>query len=152
MEVTLGPADGRVRIKLRKQPFSKAYPTYFELRMKEEDQNPSPRECTRYFVGTRMTFGVEVTLKQGFIYGEYDGVVVKILDKSSGTILRKAFWPKTIVKLDGKGMLKKDHTETYVTMDDTVLGGELRTGNSMVLLPLDDGMSIYFQEFHRDIR
>lgn len=77
----LGRVRDKVEVRIAKSRFDAANPVYFDAYEKLGNPFPSTVECTRYIVPQDGEHVIHITLKAGFHYGEYDGIIVRLHDK-----------------------------------------------------------------------
>lgn len=83
--VFLGPQGAEIEVRLVKPPFDaeESARVYFDEYEKLGTPHPEKlsHECTRYIIPENTAYAVEITLKKGFDYGDWDGVIVEVLRK-----------------------------------------------------------------------
>lgn len=113
------PKDGDDEYEVR----IKRYPdkTYFEEHIKIGDrEKPGATSCGRYIVGEEgVTYTIEVTLRKGFTFGEFDRVqALLFIPGLEGTIAFKDIFRPA----DCKGKIKEDIIAELEYADVVVLG------------------------------
>lgn len=91
--VFLGQPGSEIEVRLVKPPFDapESARVYFDEYEKLGTPHPEKirTECTRYIVPENTTYAIEITLKKGFDYGDYEGIYLQVCNKTTGTILGK---------------------------------------------------------------
>ena len=133
----LGPNDGMFEVRLVKPPFDAVPRVYLDAY--EKPGNPYPPEpsyeCTRMIIPEDTTYAIEVTLKQGFAFGTYVGVYIRVHDKAS----KSKLGVRGIKKAKLPNILLKDQTYLLKTFNHAIVHGAAVSGVSLTLSGLKTG-------------
>ncbi|ESZ94539.1 hypothetical protein SBOR_5082 [Sclerotinia borealis F-4128] len=138
MTACLGDSYERFSVCLPTLPISpdaskqKYLDEYMEVGKKDRETG----ELTRFIVSNDEEFGLEVTVKEGFNYRFYDGVMIDLYDVHSGIMV----WQKKYPKSDAQGSSQKDEKILIESIDHAIVEGQLRSKARLKLasLVLDD--------------
>jgi len=138
--VFLGPPRGEIEVRLVKPPFDavESARIYFD----EYEKLGTPRaeklsyKSTRYIVPEHTSYAIELTLKKGFDFGEWEGIYVWVYNKVKMSPIGKKKLPKPLgqrdLLLSGKKILvdRLDHApkDGKLTMNVTLTFRALDTG------------------------
>lgn len=143
MAACLGESYERFSVRLLTLPIHsnaskrKYLDEYVEVGKRDQERG----EVTRFIVSNDEVFGLEVTLKEGFNHGYYDGVMIKLSDVHSGSIV----WQKKYPKSNAKDSSLKDEKILIESIDYAIIDGVLRSNVCLKLAPLVPGLYYTFQ-------
>jgi hypothetical protein len=120
--VFLGPAGGQIEVRLVKPPFDATERIYFDEY--EELGKPHPEklsyESFRYIASENTTYAIEVTLKKGFKYETYAGILVWVWDKARKVQIGREKFAKT----SEENVLENDVTILVTTLSGAIVDGK----------------------------
>jgi hypothetical protein len=124
--VFLGLQGAEIEVRLVKPPFDaeESARVYFDEYEKLGTPHPEKfsHECTRYIIPENAAYAVEITLKKGFDYGDWDGVGVGVLRKVNKTTIGGKILPKPT---DQSGPLPIGRKYIVDRFDHAMLDGKL---------------------------
>ncbi|KAF7865790.1 hypothetical protein EAF04_005955 [Stromatinia cepivora] len=134
MAACLGESYDRFSVRLRTFPMisDTSKQKYLDEFMEVGKKDRETGELTRFIVSNDEAFGLEITLKQGFNHGYYDGVMIKLSDVHSGSLI----WQKKYPKSNAKEPSQKDESILIESIDYAIIDGGLRSNVHMKLAPL----------------
>jgi hypothetical protein len=124
--VFLGPQGAELEVCLMKPPFD------------AEESEKLSHECTRYIIPENTAYAIEITLKKGFDYGDWDGVIVEVLRKVNKT---KISWKNFPKPTDQKGPLPIGRKYVVDRFGYVKLDGTLTLNATLTFRGLDIGKS-----------
>ncbi|KAF7944471.1 hypothetical protein EAE96_010862 [Botrytis aclada] len=130
MAASLGELYERFSVRLPHLGSEK--PRYLDEYMEVGKKDPNTGKLTRFISSKEEKFSLEITLKEGFNHGYYDGVIVKLSDIHSGDII----WQNKYPKLNVKESTEQDQKILIGSIDYAIIDGELRSKVLMKLAPL----------------
>ncbi|KAE9374203.1 hypothetical protein N431DRAFT_532970 [Stipitochalara longipes BDJ] len=123
--VFLGPKDGQIEVRLVKPPFDAAdtdrvYIDEYE-KLGTPHQEKGSFEYYRYTASKDTTYGIEITLKKGFSWGQFLGIKVVVHDKARNVRIGFRECPKTGW---GENLLDTDKRLMVNSLDGVIIGGK----------------------------
>lgn len=96
--VFLGPPGGEIEVRLVKPPFDvvESSRVYFDEYEKLGTPHPEKLiyESTRYIVPENTHYAIELTLKKGFDFGDWEGIYVWVYNKVKMSTIGRKKLPK----------------------------------------------------------
>ena len=140
--VFLGPKGAEIEVRLVKPPFDaeESARVYFD----EYEKLGTPHsvrfshECTRYIIPDNTAYAIEITLKKGFDYGDWDGVSVRVCRKVNKTTIGKKDLPKPT---DQRGPLPIGRKYVVDRINHAVVDGKKIQNATLIFRGLNVGKS-----------
>jgi hypothetical protein len=136
--VVLGPADGQIEVRLVKAPFDAPEPVYFDEY--EKLGTPHPEKLTyensRYIASEDTAYTIEVTLKEGFSYGDFLGIWVRVHDKARKVQIGIRFFPKANKDVD---VLDEDKKILISSLSQVIVDGKEKDNVGLAFSALATG-------------
>jgi hypothetical protein len=140
--VFLGPQGAEIEVRLVKPPFDakESARVYFDEYEKLGTPHPEKlsRECTRYIIPENTAYAIEITLKKGFDYGDWDGVGVEVRRKVNRTTIGVKILPKPT---DQKGPLPIGRKYIVDRFDHATIDGKITHNAALTFRGLNIGKS-----------
>jgi hypothetical protein len=140
--VFLGPQGAEIEVRLVKPPFDaeESARAYFDEYEKLGSPHPEKlsHECTRYIIPENTAYAIEITLKKGFDYGDWDGVSVHVRRKVNKTRIGKKDLPKPT---DQRGPLPIERKYVVDRINHAVVDGKELQNATLIFRGLNVGKS-----------
>jgi hypothetical protein len=139
--VFLGPPGGEIEVRLVKPPFDavESARIYFD----EYEKLGTPHaetlsyESTRYIIPENTHYAIELTLKKGFLFGDWEGIFVEVRNKAKVFIIGKKKLPKPFGQEDPLLSAKKLLVDR---VNDAPNNGQRTMNAALTFRALDIGM------------
>ena len=117
-------------------------PEYCRINERDgEDQLKEEFSMTRYIVAEKMSYGIKITLKKGFVHGIYNGNFTVFLRKLNAQRDFANYALETYFGSHfGPRVLNEDRSFTMKTQDFGIVNGELRKDCNLTLDAFTPGM------------
>jgi hypothetical protein len=140
--VFLCPQGAEIEVRLVKPPFDaeESARVYFDEYEQLGEPHPEKlsHECTRYIIPENTVYALGITLKKGFDYGDWDGVVVEVVREVNKPALGGKFLSKPT---DQKGPLPIGIKYVVDRFDGARLDGKMTHDATLTFRGLNIGKS-----------
>lgn len=139
-----GEEGSQIEVRLYKLPGNGATLAYFDEYAPAAEREILENKVTRYIVPEDTSYGIEITLKAGFLHGKYNGYIDLILhDKASGAKLYDEYIERK-QGLSTKTPLEKDKVYHITKIPAAMVDGKPKSNVELALHALLPGKNMTF--------